>query len=189
MATEIIYAGFWRRFSSQIVDIIILSPFMFLAYFFYNVRSYYYIMVIPGLLIGLFFHVYLVQRYGGTPGKRILKIEIRKLDLSKITVKEAFLRYSVLLGLSIIQQIGAVMAIDAITDQELSSLNYMQFATRLNELTPKFGYYATMMMGIWVWGEVIVILFNKKKRAPHDYMAGTVVVESKSLSAPSVPQA
>jgi uncharacterized RDD family membrane protein YckC len=31
---------------------------------------------------------------------------------------------------------------------------------------------------IWIWGEFITMLFNKRRRAVHDYMAGTVVVRN-----------
>ena len=31
-------------------------------------------------------------------------------------------------------------------------------------------------MNVWVWSEFITILFNKRKKALHDYLAGTVVI-------------
>jgi len=30
---------------------------------------------------------------------------------------------------------------------------------------------------IWMWSEFIVLLLNKRKRALHDYVAGTVVIK------------
>lgn len=30
---------------------------------------------------------------------------------------------------------------------------------------------------LWVWSEFIVLLFNKRKRAIHDFIAGTVVIK------------
>ena len=32
---------------------------------------------------------------------------------------------------------------------------------------------------VWVWGELIVLLTNRKRRALHDFLAGTVVVRIK----------
>jgi uncharacterized RDD family membrane protein YckC len=46
------------------------------------------------LMFSLWFHVYLVKRYGSTPEKVILEIKITKLDRSNIGYKEAILRYS-----------------------------------------------------------------------------------------------
>lgn len=107
-----------------------------------------------------------------------MKIEIRKLDLSKISYKEACLRFSVLFVLSLIQNVGLMIGVFNISDSDLASLSYVQFALKLNETAPSFYSYASTAMAIWVWTEFIVIFFNKKKRAPHDYIAGTVVIES-----------
>jgi len=32
---------------------------------------------------------------------------------------------------------------------------------------------------VWYWSEIIVILFNKRNRALHDFLAGTVVIHKK----------
>lgn len=178
---EVKYAGFWKRIGSHFLDLLILSPLMIPAYLFYSFKTYYYIYFIPGLLLGLFYQVYLVQKYGGTPGKRIMKIEIRKLDLSKVTYKDAFLRYSVLFVLSIFQHVGLLMGVMALAESDMSGLSYIEFSVKLASAAPPFYQQVSMLMGIWVWIEFIVIFFNKKKRAPHDFIAGTVVVESQSL--------
>ncbi|MFH3639525.1 RDD family protein, partial [Acinetobacter baumannii] len=30
---------------------------------------------------------------------------------------------------------------------------------------------------LWTWSEFIVLLFNKRKRAIHDFIAGTIVIK------------
>jgi len=35
-----------------------------------------------------------------------------------------------------------------------------------------------ILMQVWIWGEFLTMLFNKKRRAVHDFMAGTVVVRT-----------
>jgi uncharacterized RDD family membrane protein YckC len=40
--------------------------------------------------------------------------------------------------------------------------------SRLGSLGPQQGQ-------IWVWSEVVVMLFNKRRRALHDFIAGTIV--------------
>ena len=32
------------------------------------------------------------------------------------------------------------------------------------------------MQQIWIWSEFVVLLFNRRKRAIHDFIAGTVVI-------------
>jgi len=33
-------------------------------------------------------------------------------------------------------------------------------------------WWVSIANNIWIWGEVIVLLFNEKRRAIHDFMAG-----------------
>jgi uncharacterized RDD family membrane protein YckC len=51
---------------------------------------------LAGLIIALLFQVFLVKRFGGSPGKIILKMRITKLDGGPVGYKEAGIRYSVL---------------------------------------------------------------------------------------------
>jgi uncharacterized RDD family membrane protein YckC len=42
-------------------------------------------------------------------------------------------------------------------------------------------WYATIsiLQQVWIYSEVVVVLFNKRKRALHDFIAGTVVIQKK----------
>jgi uncharacterized RDD family membrane protein YckC len=42
-------------------------------------------------------------------------------------------------------------------------------------------WYVTfsILQQVWMWSEVVVVLFNKRKRALHDFIAGTVVIQKK----------
>jgi uncharacterized RDD family membrane protein YckC len=35
-----------------------------------------------------------------------------------------------------------------------------------------------VLIQVWIWSEFITMLFNKRRRAIHDYIAGTVVVRT-----------
>jgi uncharacterized RDD family membrane protein YckC len=131
---------------------------------------------IPGLLIGLWFHVYLVQRYGGTPGKLLLHMRIVKLDGASVGYREAMLRYSVLFILTAASSAAMVLATLSMTDAEFFALDLQERALRLNELAPSWHFWVYVTMNVWIWAEFVVMLTNKKRRAPHDFMAGTVVV-------------
>jgi len=54
------------------------------------------------------------------------------------------------------------------------------------ELAPSWYKSLQWIQNAWVWGELIVLLTNRKRRALHDFIAGTVVVytsPNKSLQA------
>ena len=78
------YAGFWRRFAGGFIDGLIVG-------------------VLPGMvfkngngisiLIGLGYSVWMLGTYGQTVGMMILKIKILKENGSKVSYKDAILRY------------------------------------------------------------------------------------------------
>ena len=46
-------------------------------------------------------------------------------------------------------------------------------------LSPILFSVYTWLTNIWIYSEFIVLLTNKRKRAIHDYIAGTVIIKSK----------
>lgn len=173
------YAGFWRRFLAYWIDFAFFIPVMLLAYYagekskLFNLYWF-----APGLALGLFFHVYLVQAYGGTPGKLIMKTRIAMVDGAPVTARAATVRYSVLFVLSALQTLGIVLGTLAMSDEHYFSLSYLARAQRTVELAPAWYSAVAIFVQVWVWGEFVSMLFNKKRRAIHDFMAGTIVIRS-----------
>jgi len=171
------YAGFWQRFFAYWVDALVLSPLTGVAYLLgEQTRMFYLYWFIPGVLIGLFFHVYLVKRYGGTPGKLLLKTRIALVDGSPVTMKAAFLRHSVLFVLSGLTSVALLIGTLSMTDETYFSLGYVARAQQIVALAPSWYTVVHVLLQIWIWGEFVTMLFNKKRRAVHDFIAGTVVV-------------
>lgn len=178
---EIEYAGFWKRFGAYLLDVLFMLPLTGIAFWLSSVsKSYYLYYLIPGTLFGLWFHVYLVKRYAGTPGKLVMKIQIRKVDGSRVGYREAFLRYSVLFILTILISVAFIIASYRISDAEYHSLTYTERSLRLMSFTPGWYKIVNILMNVWIWSEFIVILTNKKRRAIHDFIAGTVVAHKPS---------
>src|SRR6185295_6218588 len=89
---ESIYAGFWIRLGSLLLDFVIVIPFVFLILFLNGLtKNAYYFTVLPGLLFHFWYNIYLVKRNGGTPGKLIAGIRVLKIDGTEVTWREAFL--------------------------------------------------------------------------------------------------
>jgi uncharacterized RDD family membrane protein YckC len=149
-----------------------------------NIYSYF-----PWLAFGLWFNVYLVKRYGGTPGKLMLKIRITRLDGSSVGYREALLRHSVLFVLTTLQSIGLLVATLSMSDSEYLSLSLQARNLRLVETAPSWYQLVGVLMNIWIWGEFVIMLTNKRRRALHDFMAGTIVVRAdRSCTQPALPQ-
>lgn len=173
------YAGFWRRFGAYWLDVLALLPISGLGLWLGGQsRLFQFYYFIPGLVIGLLFHVYLVGRYGGTPGKIWLKMRIARLDGTAVGYREALIRYSVLFTLSTLVSVAMVLATLSISDGEYLSLGFLARSARLLELAPQWLKPIDILLNVWVWSEFIVMLTNKRRRALHDFMAGTVVVRA-----------
>ena len=176
-----IYSGFWSRLSANLLDAIIVIPFIFLLQYINFLNLYnYFITLIPNIFFLFFYNVFLPKRYGGTPGKLIVGIKIVKMDSSLIGWRESILRHSVYLILSIISICIRIMAITLVDIEIYQNLTFSNKTMYLKTLSPGIDVITTLS-NIWFWGEVIILLFNKRKRALHDFMAGTVIVKSKYL--------
>ena len=98
---------------------------------------------------------------------------------TSINWKNAFLRYSINVLLVLVTIPGEIYflyllpADNYLTETYVQIVNQLVTSSRFYELFSKVSIALTFS---WTFSEVIVLLFNKKKRAIHDYIAGTVVI-------------
>ncbi len=179
---ENIYGDFWARLGSLLLDAVFLIPFGFITIYLNSLGKYYFFFTaVPNILIGVWYHIYLVKKYGGTPGKLIAGIKIIKLDGSDVTIKEAFMRHSVLLLLTIFgQAIMAFSLLNADADY-FDSLSWFKQQTYIVSLSPTMHNINLLLTNMWVYGELIVLLTNPRKRAVHDFIASTVVIKKRHI--------
>jgi uncharacterized RDD family membrane protein YckC len=124
-----------------------------------------------------------VPRLGGTPGKWLAGLKICKPDGSNIGYREATLRFLPELLASSLLSIGVVFAALNMSDFEYSSLSGFD---RLFRMPVPFWYQSLNIVGlVWFSSDLLVMINNKRRRALHDFIAGTVVI----LRDPWLPQA
>ena len=171
------YAGFWRRLGALLLDGLILFPISATSMWcFSHYRLFYLYTLLPMTLFGLFFSVYLVRRYGGTPGKLIAGIRIRKVNGDAIGYREAMLRYLPECILGILSSIAMALAILQMSDAEYLGFTFAERARQTLLHAPAWERHVRMIQNVWIWSEFIVMLTNRRRRALHDFIAGTVVV-------------
>jgi len=146
---------------------------------------------LPGTLFGLWYGVYLVRRFGGTPGKRLMKLRIVKVGGESVTYREALLRYLPEWVMGIGTSLAGIVAVLSLTDaQYFAAATFIERGQVVTEAMPSWNGPVTIALNVWVWGEFLVMLTNKKRRAIHDFIAGTVVVKDAQPSVPGdAPQA
>jgi uncharacterized RDD family membrane protein YckC len=182
------YAGFGPRLGALLLDFLIQLPLLaitFLCIDKYRLFSLY--SIIPDTLFGLFYSVYLVRRYGGTPGKLIAGISIRKPGGEPVGYREAFLRYLPDFVFGLLISISFIISTLHISNAEYYALSFMDRSKRISQLSPFWNKPLGIVQEIWTWGELIVLLTNRKRRALHDFIAGTVVVHIKTVEKTAQP--
>jgi uncharacterized RDD family membrane protein YckC len=170
------YGGFWRRAGAYLIDALILLPIVGLDYMLSGETRYYHVFaLVPGQLIAYFLYIHMVVKYGGTPGKLALGMRVAALDGAPVNWKQAALRYSVLWALALVMSLMTIAAAMGMSDQEYRSFGYLARSTALTEKAPLIGTCITLML-VWVVACIVSMLANRKRRALHDFIAGTVVV-------------
>lgn len=171
------YGGFWRRLGAAILDAFILAPvgIVLAVLLNYTHRAFLY-MALPSLLITLFYYVYLVRRFGGTPGKRILQMRIANLDGSPVSLTTALIRYSPYLLITLISDVANFVMTRNLEGIGFDEMTFLEKLTALGQHGPAWANHINYVMWAWYLGIVVSIIANAHKRALHDFIAGTVVL-------------
>lgn len=173
---SLIYAKFWRRAGALLIDVLIGMPLFALqiALFSESIGGAVASLLIPGVVLASY-PAYFHARWGQTIGKMVTKIRVVRLDGRPIDLRAALLRSSVDVVLWLIYTVATAAALLTWMGPEWSSLSWAEQSQMLRADSPLFGLYMWFSEA-WMWSEVVVMLFNRKRRALHDFIAGTVVV-------------
>lgn len=176
------YVGFWKRVLAALIDVIIGFAFLPLIIplmkYEFEQRT-----IIPGIIHSVaatIFWMWLVVRFGATPGKFLIKARIVRSNGKYLDWGRAFLRMLVP---------GIIVSVNAYL-QQWNAINsappeiHIDSFVKIVEVLEEYGQPFTtigMYLALSGYADILVILFNKKKRAIHDFVAGSYVVTKKSL--------
>ena len=172
------YGGFWRRVGALLLDSLILSPLgiiMFLSMN-YTPRAYLY-FALPNVVITLLYYVFLVKRFGGTPGKLITRMRITMTDGRPVTTQAAVLRYLPLLIIHVLSLLAMIQGASGLGD-DFPSMSFLDKMRVLAESAPRWNTIVTWLGYLWWIATAITLAANARKRAAHDFIAGTVVLRT-----------
>ena len=174
-ASRMRYAGFWSRLLANLVDMLALAPVMAIDWWTSSSKTMSLVLLIPLSVAGPIYSVSMHARWGQTLGKMVARIRVTTLSGGRISWREAILREGVTIAFNGIATVSTMLAMlrlpESAWGRGVSEMN-----TQLGSAQPIWGEWATLATTIWFWGELLVLLFNKKRRALHDFIAGTVVV-------------
>ena len=148
------------------------------------------LITIPSTALFAMYHVYFNVRFGGTLGKLSVGIRVVRPNGTRIGWAEAWKRSAVDLAFALLFLCVEVWALIQVSAEQYSATEFVERVELLQSHYPSWFFVITVLQHVWIWSEVVVLLFNKRKRALHDFIAGTVVVhrEFSEQVAPAVEQ-
>ena len=157
----IIYAGFWVRVLGAVIDAFILG--LMASTLERMVDKY--STVFPFFMLAIFaaYEIYFNAHFRGTPGKRILSLELLGLDLEPISYGRAALRFVLkfFLWFFLTSPIYLVALFSHVSE----------FVGLLGIILPA--------------AAILMMLFNKHRQVLYDYLAKTIVVDRAESDAAS----
>jgi uncharacterized RDD family membrane protein YckC len=176
------YATFGQRFAAMLIDTFVLLPLVFIQVWLESVsKTAAIILVVPMTAAYCVYSIYCHGRFGQTVGKHAMGIRVVRTTGERIGWREAWLRSSVDVAFAAIDVIASFVALAAITDAEYYGVGLAHREGNLQEHQPTWLAWTLAAGQMWVWSEVIVMLFNTRRRALHDFIAGTVVTAEQKI--------
>ena len=177
------FATFSQRFAAMWIDLLVFVP-LILAYHSLESISQSAALVFSILHAGLgqAYTIYGHGRFGKTVGKWVMGIKVVRVTGEPLRWREAWLRSAVELCLAVVTSLGWIATFVAIADSEYYGLRLSARVALRAAHEPLWAVWAGKVGSIWVLSEVVTMLFNKQRRALHDFIAGTVVLSERRRS-------
>ncbi|WP_375105010.1 RDD family protein [Paenibacillus sp. RS8] len=166
------FIGFWKRVLATILDLLIILIPAVIVYWIFNSLAVSLHSEIPIILEYIFFvvfDIFMIVRFGGSPGKLVLKIKIVNQQGNIPTLKEALIRNIFRIISTIFSMIVGVSLYDLTVISTTLNL-WAPLATDLSKI-----------LGPIMLVDYLFVAFTPRKRALHDMMAGTYVVDKSAI--------
>lgn len=172
-----VYAGFWLRFGAAMIDLVFLIP-LGLAFAYLHKFSFSLAIAFAPVSAFLFsvYNIYFNAKFGGTIGKLAVGIRVTRPDGSWIGWREAWLRSCIDVALAAAWMTVEIYALMKVNVQTYLSSGVFERMELLESLYPAWCSYIERVGDVWCWSELVVLLLNRRRRALHDFIAGTVVI-------------
>jgi uncharacterized RDD family membrane protein YckC len=174
-----VYATFGQRFLAALIDALVFLPLIFGPLLLQGASKPIDIFTMSLLsLVGWLYNVYFHARWGQTIGKMAMKIRVVRVGGSRIGWGNALRRHSVDGVFAILSMIAQGASILHVPDAQYAAAGWMERAKLLADATPTGLRWVNTAAAIWGWGEILTMLSNRRRRALHDFLGGTVVVKT-----------
>lgn len=162
------HTGF-RRLGAAIIDGIIFTPFLMMDLWILNQTDNVWIIFVWTAFNAALYYLYSIffhYKFGRTIGKWVVGIKVLDSSETKLlSLRQAFLRDSLYLVIQIIGLLYFLFLVTKTGDLDIIIMDYRNFID-----------YSFLC---WMLLELLSMLTNDKRRAIHDWLAGSVVIVAK----------
>lgn len=158
-----------RRLGAAIIDTLVFIPLFFADSFVrenLNNKIGLLLWLCFYIAVSFFYTVFMHYKYGQTFGKMATKIKVITLDETRnLSIRQALLRDSFYI---LVETVGLIYFIFHLIREDLST----------TEILDSFDDFVGIVALFWILLELISMLANDKRRAIHDFIAGSVVIKT-----------
>ncbi|MBL4660581.1 MAG: RDD family protein [Alcanivoracaceae bacterium] len=173
-----IYATFIQRLGAGLIDTIILLTIIIVSTILQNINFNLAAIIELGVpIIFLVYSVFFNATHGGTIGKLLVGIQITKINGTRISYKESFKRSSVDILLTLPLLAIIFISLTKVNQNDFLIADIIVKDELLRVFYPSWKWMINRAIDIWFWSEFLVLLMNKRRRALHDFIAGTIVIK------------
>jgi uncharacterized RDD family membrane protein YckC len=181
------YAGFGLRLKAGVIDFLVFLPVIALGIWTMNRGRGAYIAYLAGCNVVYFAYTIVGHAvWGQTVGKRVARIRVLDVTNQPIGWRQAVRRSSVDIILGVLSLAAYWIVLSRIPATEFEGPDRASVEERYAALRPWWA--AAIEYAYWAWlaSEIVSVLFNRRRRALHDFIAGTVVVREARSGAPTL---
>lgn len=183
LTTDLRYAGFWSRLKAGLIDFAVFLPITPLSLWSLGEAP----RVAAAVYVassGLYFAYAIIGHavWGQTLGKRLVGIWVRNVTGGPAGWARAWRRGAVDIALGTLSAAAYVAVLARIPAAEFDALGWVEVQERYNAIRPWWAATAEYLYWAWLASEAVTVLFNDRRRALHDYVAGTVVTHVRPAS-------
>ena len=174
-----VYAGFWIRFGAAFLDFVITLPLLIVSSYFLS-WSPDFTLYLGVVVISMLYKPLTEGAFSATPGKRLLKLRVRKGDGSPIDYGDAFVRWvpwAVPYAVSVLFA-SQLFALPGYGETD----SFVEMASMMQRHQEEIG----TLQSLSNWSQLVplvsalLIFFDARKQAAHDKLADTFVVQLES---------
>lgn len=166
------FIGFWKRIQTSMLDVLFLGIFASIVYWLgilFAISQNVLLSYTLEYVLFLIFNIYLIVTYGGTPGKLMMKIRVVNGQGKYLTFQQALLRH--------------LFPIMSLVISIVMGVNGNHFTVMMSPAATG-GYLDESfnnIFGLIFVVNCLFIILNTRKRALHDLIAGTYVVDKSAV--------